>query len=264
MADASQLLGRTLLLVAHPDDETVGCGTLLQRMAAPIVIFATDGAPRDQYFWGKYGARLRYQRIREDEARKALALIGVSEVKFFGSEPVANGEVIVDQELYLQLPDAFERLTRLVELNRPEAILTLAYEGGHPDHDCCSFLAASLVTRFKLPAWEFPLYFRSSSGEPIRQQFVSPDPGGEEAFIAPTPEEFVKKKAMLQAYSSQHPFLLDFNPTVELFRPQRKYDYSRPPHSGALNYEAWGWPITSADLCIAFRDFAAHYSAVSQ
>ena len=54
VANIAELLGRTLVLVAHPDDETAGCGALLQRMDEPIIVFATDGAPRDKYFWGKY------------------------------------------------------------------------------------------------------------------------------------------------------------------------------------------------------------------
>jgi LmbE family N-acetylglucosaminyl deacetylase len=65
MADLSPLLGRTLVLVAHPDDEAVGCGALMQRMHEPVVVFATDGAPRDDYFWKTYGSRLRYSRVRQ-------------------------------------------------------------------------------------------------------------------------------------------------------------------------------------------------------
>jgi hypothetical protein len=51
------LLGRTLVLVAHPDDETGGCAALLQRMQQPIVVFATNGAPDDEFFWGPFGSR---------------------------------------------------------------------------------------------------------------------------------------------------------------------------------------------------------------
>jgi hypothetical protein len=34
------------------------------------------------------------------------------------------------------------------------------------------------------------------------------------------------------------------------------YDYSRPPHRGKLNYEAWQWPVTGAGLCRAFQSVA--------
>ena len=34
------LLGRPLVLVAHPDDEALGCSALLQRAQSPAVILA--------------------------------------------------------------------------------------------------------------------------------------------------------------------------------------------------------------------------------
>jgi N-acetylglucosamine malate deacetylase 2 len=256
MGEIPELLGRTLIVVAHPDDETVGCGILLQRINGPIVVFLTDGAPRDEYFWGKYGSRLRYQRTREEEARNALGMIGVSEIEFLGAEPLQDGEGIADQELHLHLAEAYERVANLVERHRPDAVLTLSYEGGHPDHDCCGMLAARLHEQFNLPAWEFPLYYRAAGGDFVRQQFVF---AGEEreCSIRGSSEEIANKRAMLQAYSSQHPFLFEFNPGTERFRPQDAYDYSRPPREGSLNYEAWGWRIRGLDVCAAYGNFAA-------
>ena len=71
-----QLLGTTVVLVAHPDDEVIGFGALLQKMERGIVVFATDGAPRDEYFWKAHGSREEYSRIRRQEAREALAVVG--------------------------------------------------------------------------------------------------------------------------------------------------------------------------------------------
>jgi N-acetylglucosamine malate deacetylase 2 len=263
MADFSELLGRTLVLVAHPDDETVGCGALLQRIAEPIVVFATDGAPRDQYFWGKYGSRLRYQRLREEEARSALSFIGVSEVEFLGDQPLASCDGIVDQTLYGTLAEAHLQLANITNRRRPHAILTLASEGGHPDHDCCSMLAAHVGAQHEVRVWEFPLYHRRSSGEIEYQRFITGGPG-EETVLEISPDEFANKHAMLQAYASQHPFLFEFDPKVERFRPQHAYDYTRSPHAGKLNYETWGWPMSGADVCTAYRNFAANHLAVNQ
>jgi hypothetical protein len=36
---------RPLIFVAHPDDETLACGGLLQRFPGALVVFATDGTP---------------------------------------------------------------------------------------------------------------------------------------------------------------------------------------------------------------------------
>ncbi|MFB3812615.1 MAG: hypothetical protein ACE14L_00775 [Terriglobales bacterium] len=47
------------------------------------------------------------------------------------------------------------------------------------------------------------------------------------------------------------------NAPVEYFRPQPDYDYSRPPHTGILNYEAWKWPISPESVCRCFREYLA-------
>src|SRR5437868_15174295 len=54
MATLAPLLENTLVVVAHSDDETIGCGCLMQRMNKVRVAFATDGAPLDPQFWPKY------------------------------------------------------------------------------------------------------------------------------------------------------------------------------------------------------------------
>lgn len=253
MIDLAPVLAGTLLLVAHPDDETVGCGALLQRMSDPIVVFATDGAPRDSHFWSKYGSRMRYSRVREEEARRALGVIGVSEVEFIGLQPVET-ESIADQELHCHLRTVFERVSALITRHRPDAVLTHAYEGGHPDHDSCSFVAAQLAARHGLHVWEFPLYHRAATGQMAYQRFILPS-DREESVLEITPDEAEYKREMLAAYASQQEVLGEFDLHVERFRPQHAYDYSLPPHRGQLNYEAWGWPITGAKVCERFHDF---------
>ncbi len=245
MTGLGQLLERTLVLVAHPDDEAVGCGILLQRMREPAVVFATDGAPEDPYFWGRFGSRLHYAGIREQEAKLALGAMRVSQVEFLRS--------ITDQQLHLHLEEAFTSLVGAIERLRPEALLTLAYEGGHPDHDACSFLAHHLGIRFSLPVWEFPLYFRDPGGGEAQTEFL--ETRGGEVTIEPTPEEMGRKRTMLAAYASQTETLQRFTAALEHFRPQAAYDYGRPPHPGTLNYEAWGWKISGAEVCASFARF---------
>jgi len=106
-----------MVLVAHPDDECITCGGLLQRMREPIVIYATDGSPQDPYFWSKYGSREVYSRLRQEEARAALAQVGVSEVVFLADQDPK----LVDQELFRNLGIAFELLLSEVRRREPEA-----------------------------------------------------------------------------------------------------------------------------------------------
>ena len=87
-----------------------------------------------------------------------MAVAGVRELVLLAEEDSR----LEDQRLFLNLAAAYGRLEKLVERVRPEAIATLAYEGGHPDHDSCSLLGARLGARFGVPVWEAPLY---SGGE---------------------------------------------------------------------------------------------------
>jgi N-acetylglucosamine malate deacetylase 2 len=243
------LLQKTLILIAHPDDEAVGCGALMQRMRDPLVVFATDGAPRDPYFWEKAGSREAYAQLRWKEARASLGLAGVRYI-----ECLRAGEgCFTDQELFRCLAPALESLTALVRRYTPQALLTLAYEGGHPDHDSCSFLTSRLARSFSLPAWEMPLYFRRTDGSALCQQFRSLN--GTEVALQPTAEEQKTKYEMLAAYASQGEVLKQFSAATEWFRPQPAYDYSQPPHTGILNYEAWGWPIKGTEVSAAFTSF---------
>lgn len=252
MSAPAELLGRTLILVAHPDDEAVGGGVLLQRMRQPIVVFATDGAPRSEFFWKTYGSRASYARRRQEEARAALALAGVDDVAFLAE--TSHGEAFVDQELHLAIPEAMAELSAIVRRRRPRALLTSAYEGGHPDHDICSFLGAILARQHGLPVWEFPLYHRRDPNRPAFQQFLVPGER-EEIELQISSEEAEIKRRMLATYSSQRAILLSFTATLERLRPQPAYDYSRLPHSGTLNYEAWGWPITGGEVCASMTGF---------
>ena len=239
------VLGRTLILVAHPDDEALAFGGLLQQIKQPTVVFATDGAPRDEKFWQGHGVREAYAGHRRREAEDALDAAGVLHCEFLG---------FVDQELHLELSRAHELLCEVVARRQPSAILTLAYEGGHPDHDSCSFLAQLLAQQFGLPVFEAPLYNRAT-GELRFNEFAAAD--GSEIAVPLNAEAIAIKQQMVCAYASQAETLAQFDIAAESLRPQPAYDFSRPPHLGPTNYEAWGWPVSSADLCAAFAGVAA-------
>jgi N-acetylglucosamine malate deacetylase 2 len=251
MPELRSLLGHTLVLVAHPDDEAGGCGVLLQRMRDPVVVFATDGAPQDDYFWRAYGSREAYAKIRRAEASEALAIVGVRRWEFLSTP--GSGTQFVDQELFRSIPAALEALETTLDRHQPDALLTLAYEGGHPDHDTCNFLATVASRRRGLPVFEMALYHRTEDGLSVRQAFHMPNET--EIMVAPTGEELERKRRMLAAYPSQKLALEFFTSEQEQFRPLVAYDYSRPPHPGVLNYEAWQWRMTGADLVRAFAPY---------
>jgi len=245
-----ELAGRILVLGAHPDDEAA-CGFLLQRARQAAVVVATDGAPVSEYFWGRYGSRRQYAAIRRAETTQALGLLGIADIHFLAHAD----HRFSDQQLHCGLHDAFQELSRIAQQFEPDALLAPAYEGGHPDHDSCSFLVHLVSGKLGIRAWEFPTYHRSSTGVVVHQAFRAPN--GTEIELYPTPAELARRQQMIAAYASQ-PDICDYiSAEAESYRPQPAYDYSCPPHPGLLNYEAWQWGVTGAELCAAFATCAA-------
>jgi len=255
MADwKTELTGRVLVLVAHADDESVAYGALMQKMREAVVVIATDNCPRDEYFWGQYGSREVYRGIRREEVRRAMQVAGVGAALLLADED----ERLEDQRLFLNLDAAWALLEPLVERVRPEAIATLAYEGGHPDHDSCSVLASRLGAQFGVPVWETAVYSRGDSlagvaGEIRVQRFLCES--GEEAAVEISETELERKRAMCAAYVSQGDFLQTFDARREVVRPQIKYDYSRAPHTGRTNYEQWQWWMSAHEVSAKFAEF---------
>lgn len=158
----------------------------------------------------------------------------------------------------MNLEAALQELKKAALEFQTGAILTLAYEGGHPDHDCCAFLSHLVGSDSDLPVWEMPLYHRTSDGSKY-QQFLE---GSDEIYrLQITADELAKKRKMAEGYVSQAGVLDDFNLDLELFRPQLNYDFLRPPNSDAINYEMWEWAMKAEELCRAFASVRGRVAA---
>jgi N-acetylglucosamine malate deacetylase 2 len=249
MGSLDSLLGATLILVAHPDDEIIVCGSLMQKMRKAWVVFATDGAPRDESFWRPYGSRRAYAEVRKQEAQGALAIVGARPI--FLADRVPGG--IVDQELFQNLAAAVAEVGRIAEEMHADCILTLAYEGGHPDHDAACFVGASVSRSAGIPAWESPLYHRAADGAPAVQKF--PSLTTFEVEVSVEGEALARKNRMFEIYKSQNLVLDRFYPERETFRPMYGYDFTQPPLPWKLNYEIWEWKMTGREVSAAFARF---------
>ena len=249
MEQLTQLLGTTVMLVAHPDDEVIAFGALMQRMKRAVVVFATDGAPHDRRFWGDCDSRENYAEVRRQEARQALGIVGAQPI--FLADQVSGG--IADQELFRRLPEAIPAIESLLEQIAPDCLLTLTYEGGHPDHDSCCFIAVQAGRRRGLPVWESPLYHRNSDGSGAVQTF--PRKSGQELELGVEGEPLRKKVEMFHTYKSQKLVLDGFRPQIEQFRPVIDHDFTRPPLPWRLNYEVWEWPMTGEQVSGAFASY---------
>jgi LmbE family N-acetylglucosaminyl deacetylase len=230
------LSSRVLVVVAHPDDETVGAGVLLSRLPDVWIVHATDGAPRDPRFRarGFSGTREEYARARRRELETAMALAGIGPDRLFQMG-------IADQEAVFAIPRLVEGIASIRRKVDPGLILTLAYEGGHPDHDAVALAVQRAAGGTGI--LEMPLYH----AEPETERMVVQEllPGPPETCRTLTGEKRDLKCRMIQAFSTQEETLRAFlPPRDERFRPAPAHDFTRPPHEGRLQYEIWGFPLS--------------------
>ena len=215
-----QLPRRPLIFVAHPDDESLACGGLVQRVETALVIFATDGAAPG--FGGERisGTLKGYSDTRFLEATRALARVpNVS----FQRLAKSDGSYFVEVHLFEELPEAFVSLCAAVRSFDPDAIVSHAYEGAHLDHDACSFLAMHTAKEFPLTFFEFPLYWSDKNGNVVHQQFRHDSPastGSNSGTIELrlSEMEIEHKRKMLAEYHTQGGTVSSFAPDVEQFR----------------------------------------------
>lgn len=236
--------GDVVVAVAHPDDESIGCGAQLARIENLAVVVVTDGAPRP-----RGGSVVRrpelpetYATIRRQELVTALALAGIPEAWLirFG---------VADQQAALHLVEITHRLNALFARRATRFVLTHAYEGGHPDHDAVAFAVHAAVRLRRLRGHsisivEMPYYSESPSG-PIVQRFSS-DAGRSEITLHLNEHERTVKRRMFAAHQSQQRTLAQFAQDIERFRRASHYDFTRLPSSGNLFYEKQDWGMTGA------------------
>lgn len=234
---------RFLILSAHPDDETLGASAILMRGRATMLVYLTDGAPRDRNLRSPdlRGSRSEYARARFAEMNSALEIAGVD-----------RGHVIclgaIDQESAFEIGPRARFLTRILQLVKPDFIITHPYEGGHPDHDAAALIANLAIRGLRLSESRMPdllemTSYHACDGRLETGRFLQNHSDGA-ITIQLSVKEASCKRAMMKAYRSQWRVLQSFEIGSELIRPAPAYDFTRPPHSGKLWYECLGWSMT--------------------
>jgi len=265
---ARQRVGdRVVVVAAHPDDETIGLGAQLRRLDDALLVHVTDGAPRDGHDAAGYGfATLAdYEAARRRELAAALTEGGADHLR-----TLRLG--IVDQEAMHHLAALARMLRDLFVKERPQTVVTHAYEGGHPDHDAAAFAVhAACRLMAKPPAiLEMALYHRrdghlisggflkSSSRrkpgptlQPPRARTsgsrLSPGRSVYCATLELDEDELRRKQRMIDCFTTQRWLLTQLDSAVERLRIAPRYDFRTAPHPGELHYETLGWGITGPD-----------------
>jgi LmbE family N-acetylglucosaminyl deacetylase len=205
-----------LLVVAHPDDEGAATPYLARAVddgKRVAVAFGTRGSSGANEAGAEQAAALGA--IREIEARRALALLGVSNVWFLGGKDTASQNVLQSLANW-EHGAALEQLVRLVRLTRPEVVLTFlpgTFIGeDHGDHQAAGVLATEA---FDLAG--DPSVFPEQVAAPMRRLepflenlrpwqckkiYYFPDASNDEMFRGKGPEYSVKdiSKSAKQAY----------------------------------------------------------------
>ena len=144
-------------VLAHFDDEYCGLPLVAERAAAgedQLFLYVAD------YADPRLGAR------RFAETQALLAHLGVPRSKVLH---VGRGTGAVDGGVYRALEPAYAALeAALADVPRIDRMVTLAWEGGHMDHDMCAMMTAELArTRGQPPIETISLYTGPGLGGPF-------------------------------------------------------------------------------------------------
>jgi LmbE family N-acetylglucosaminyl deacetylase len=157
-----------LLVVAHPDDEGAATAYLARAIddgKRVAVVYGTHGSSGANEAGAEQAAALGA--IREIEARRATASLGITNVWFLVGKDTASQNVLQSLANW-EHGEALEQLVRLVRLTRPEVILTFlpgTFIGeDHGDHQASGVLATEA---FDLAG--DPTVFPSQVAGPLRR-----------------------------------------------------------------------------------------------
>lgn len=233
----------TIIICAHPDDETISMGSRLKKIKNALLVYLTNGAPANPFFHKQAGYydNTSYSRARREELLTALSIAGFSESEcIFLDFP--------DQETSFNIPAIAKELASIFALHEPAMVLTHPYEGGHPDHDSAALavhlaLQNNLLKNSVAPvAIEFTSY-HSKKGELVTNKF----PDNEKVIqrdVVLTTEEKIQKQQMINCFLTQLEFLMMFSLETESFRQIPEYNFTNPPVNEKLFYEYFDWGMT--------------------
>jgi len=239
LAAGRRLKQRTMIVAAHPDDETLGMGSRLRLLENALLVHVTDGAPRDGGDAHNYGfaSCAEYAAARSAELAAALAAGEAGHIRREHFD-------IADQQGVRNLVALAADLAELIADARPAVIFTHAYEGGHPDHDAAAFAVHAARRKLKADGKrapdivEFALYSRI--GGPLAD-FA---PGGPPTTtVVLDADEMHRKRAMIACFATQRGVLAELDLGIERFRAAPDYDFTAPPPTGGTGYDHMGWGI---------------------
>lgn len=134
----SEVEERLLLVVAHPDDETFGCGSLLAHAAQLGVSTTVACATRGEAGSPTPGRGLDdadMAVVREAELHEAAAFTGVGRVELFDwVDSGMDGTPAPGTLVAAPIDEVAAKIESLIDDVRPTVVVTLDASDGHRDH----------------------------------------------------------------------------------------------------------------------------------
>lgn len=226
----------TLFIFAHNDDEFFVRPLLIEEVARGrriLCVYTTDGAA-----YGENPER------RHSESVTALYTIGIDEACIMSIGIRLGVRDGASHRAILPLWNALLEATNRALITR---IVTLAWDGGHADHDTAHLLAVALGKVVGCEVDEFPAYHRFRAFGPLVWcMSLLPGPG-DITYYPVSLRNAIRWLVACRHYKSQRrtfaaligfclPQILARRKLVLRRVPQGR-DYSIKPHSGELLYE---------------------------
>jgi LmbE family N-acetylglucosaminyl deacetylase len=162
---------RLLVVVAHPDDETFGCGSLLLHAATQGWELSVCCATRGEAGEPRPGSGITQDQLpaaRERELRDAARLLGVEQVTLLGyRDSGMAGEPEVGALVAVPLEEVAARVQAEIERFEPQVVVTLDGSDGHRDH---AHVRDATIRAAECASWEVEgLYLQCLSRSLLRR-----------------------------------------------------------------------------------------------
>jgi LmbE family N-acetylglucosaminyl deacetylase len=236
--EAFTLPSGSIVVAAHPEDETIGLGATLASSEKLTVLYLTTVCPGDHLWRAPLIAPAdELPSDPDEELRCAMKLAGVDPQRV---RSLRAGEPATAETLVALTRSMIEEMGQV----GPPVVITHAYEGGHPDHDSAAFIvhaAAALLERDgdRAPVVAEMTSWHARDGELVTYEFLPSRMPVYTRLLTTSEREL--KRAMIDCYVTRREVLAAFPLQVERVRLAPAYAFTQPPHAGTPWYELRGW-----------------------